>query len=243
MFQYALLLALLSGPLQEDAVTKLLREGDGFYSKRDQEGMPAKAAACFKKAMAIDEKCVEAYWKIALVDFWVGTHEKDAEKKQAVLREGIEFAKMAIAVDPKCKPAHFWLAILYGVYGEARGILQSLHMLDPMRAELKWVLDNDESFEDAGAHRVMGRLYFKLPGIKGGDNEKAKEHLNRAIKLAPKNLLNYLYLAEIHVDEGRNADAKACLNTLLDQPDDPRWIPECREWREQAKALLKELAK
>src|SRR5262245_39039502 len=242
MIRHALLLGLLAGPFQEDIATKLLHEGDGFYSKRDQEGMPAKATECFKKAIAIDEKCVEAYWKIALVDFWLGTHEKDTEKQQAILRDGIEFAKTALAMDPNCKAAHFWLAILYGVYGQARGILQSLHMVDPMKAELTWVLDHDESFEDAGAHRVMGRLYFMLPGIKGGDREKAKEHLNRAIKLAPRNLLNYLYLAEIHADEGRKADARACLNKLLEQPDDPRWRPECKEWRDQAKSMLKDLA-
>jgi tetratricopeptide (TPR) repeat protein len=242
MILHALFLVLLVGPPQEDAVAKLLREGDGFYLKRDQEGMAAKATECFKKAIAIDEKRVGAYWKIARVDFWLGTHEKDTEKQQAILRDGIEFAKLALAIDSNCKDAHFWLAILYGVYGQARGILQSLHMIDPMKAELKWVLEHDESFEDAGAHRVMGRLYFKLPGIKGGDIEKAKEHLNRAITLAPQNLLNYLYLAEIHEYEGRKADAKACLNKLLEQPDDPRWLPECKEWREEAKSKLKELA-
>lgn len=241
MFLNALFLGLLVCPLQDDAVTKLVREGDGYFARRDQEGMPARATASFKKAIAIDENRVEAYWKITLVDFWLGTHEADNEKQQEILRDGIEFAKLALAIDPNCKPAHFWLAILYGVYGQARGMLQSLHMVDPMKQELEWVLRHDEGFEDAGAHRVLGRLYFKLPGIKGGDNDKAKHHLNRAIQLAPRNLLNYLYLAEIHADEGRRADARACLARLLEQPDDPRWIPECREWREQATSRLKDL--
>jgi len=228
---------------QESAVTKLLKQGDDAYAKRDQEGMPAKARDAYRKVIALDETRVEAYWKIALVQFWNGTHDKDPEKQQAAFKEGIEFAKIAVSLDEHNKPARFWLALLYGLYGQVRGIAQSLHMLDPMKAELDWILKHDEGFEDAGAHRAYGRLYFLLPGIKGGDNEKAKKHLARAIELAPKNLLNHLYLAEIQSAEGKKAEAKASLKTLIELPDDPRWKPECAEWRAQARAMLKELEK
>jgi tetratricopeptide (TPR) repeat protein len=234
---------LLALAVQDAAVTKLLRQGDEAYGKRDQEGMPAKAIEAYKKAIALDESRVDAYWKIALVQFWNGTHEKDPEKQQAAFKDGIEYAKIAVSLDGNCKPARFWLALLYGLYGQARGIAQSLHMLEPMKAELDWILEKDEAFEDAGAHRAYGRLYFLLPAIKGGDKAKARKHLARAIELAPKNLLNYLYVAEIQSSEGRRDEAKASLKSLLDQPDDPRWKPECAEWRAQATAMLKELEK
>ncbi|MBI4564816.1 MAG: tetratricopeptide repeat protein [Planctomycetes bacterium] len=237
---FAVAVTLLS---QDSIVVKLLKEGNEAYAQRDKDGMPEKALQSYKKALVLDERRVEAYIRIVLVQFWIGTHQQDPEKLQAALRDGIEYAKIALSMDANCMAAHFWLAILYGLYGQSRGILQSLHMLDPMKAELDWVLKHDEAYEDAGAHRVYGRLYFKLPGVKGGDNEKAKTHLKRAIELAPKNLLNYLYLAEIHVAENRKEDAIGCLKALLDQPDDPRWRPECKEWREQAGAMLQDLEK
>ncbi|MBI2930833.1 MAG: tetratricopeptide repeat protein [Planctomycetes bacterium] len=228
---------LLAAPQDED-VQKLLRAGDDAYTKRDQQDQAAKAVESFKMAIALDEACVEAYWKIARTYYWLGSREQESAKAAPLYREGIDYGKIAISIDENCIEAHFWLAVMYGLFGQAKGILQSLDLVDPMKAELEWVLKKDEKFMMAGPHRVLGRLYFKLPSFKGGDREKAKQHLRRAIELAPQNLLNYYYLAEVHYNEGDFKAAKENLLKLLEQPDDPNWLPECRQQREDAKRLL-----
>jgi tetratricopeptide (TPR) repeat protein len=234
----ALLLAML---LQDPAVAKVLRAADEAYAKRDEAGQAAAARTAYRKALALDEASVPAYVGLAKTCFWTGTHEADSEKAATAFREGIDACKIAVSVNAESLDAHFWLAVLYGLYGQTKGILQSLDLLDPMRAELDWVLKKDEAFEDAGAHRVYGRLYHKLPGVKGGDNHKAEKHLRRAIELAPKNLLNYHYLAEVLVAQGRRDEAKEALRTMIAQPDDPRWKPESREQRADGKKLLEKL--
>jgi tetratricopeptide (TPR) repeat protein len=234
-----LLLAILL--VQDPAVAKVLRTADEAYAKRDEAGQPAAALAAYRKALAIDEACRPAYVGLAKTNFWIGTHEPDSEKAAAAFREGIDYCKIAVSVDAESVDAHFWLAILYGLFGQTKGIMQSLDLLDPLKAELDWVLKKNEAFEDAGAHRVYGRLYHKLPGVKGGDNHKAEKHLRRAIELAPKNLLNYHYLAEVLVAQGRREEAKEALRTMMAQPDDPRWKPESREQRADGRKLLEKL--
>ena len=227
--------------MQNGPVGRLLREGDALYSERTRDGMARKAIEAYQKALAIDEGCADAYWRIAKAHYWLASHEKDDDAKAKLFKEGIEYAKIGVSVDADNLAAHFWLSVMYGSYGQAIGIWQSLHMVEPMKKELEWILAKDERFEEAGAHRVLGRLYAKLPRLKGGDVRLAKKHFLRAVELAPTNTLNYLFLAELYLDQRDKAEAKKALETLLAQPDDPNYLPESKEQKEYARKKLAEL--
>ena len=58
----------------------------------------------------------------------------------------------------------------------------------------------DERYEDAGGHRVLGRLHTlapKVPFITGWvDRGKAVSELRRAVALGPDNFDNHVFLAE-----------------------------------------------
>ncbi len=226
---------------QDEKVKKLVAKADELWAQREQIGMAAQAVETYQKAIALDEGCVDAYWKISRTFFWTGSHEKDEEKRSAIFREGIENAKKAVALDENSVGAHFWLGVMYGLFGEAKGIGQSLDLIEPIKKEMGWVLKTDETFNFAGAHRVLGRLYYKLPGIKGGDNKISIDHLRRAVELSPDLLDNRLFLAEVYADEGMKEEAKKELRVLLDSKDNAVWGPESRESKEKAKVLLKEL--
>ncbi len=237
-----MLIVLAVFALSQDAkVRELLQKGDALWADREKEGKGLAAVETYQKALALDESCVEAYWKLARTYFSLGSREKDDEKKAKLYREGIEFCKMGISVDANSIESHFWLGVMYGLFGEVKGIMQSLYLVDPMKQEMEWVLARNEKFEYAGAHRVLGRLYHKLPGIKGGDNKKAIRHFDRAIELSPEIPRSYLYLAEVLVDEGRKEEAKKALRKCLETPDHPVWGPESRDEKEKSRELLKKL--
>ncbi len=107
--------------------------------------------------------------------------------------------------------------------------------------EMNRVLELDEKFEAGGCHRVLGRLYFKLPGIAGGDNEKAVDHLKKAIAIDETRLLNHLFIAEVYVGMDDNENAKKHLQFLVDAPFEEHRKPENEEEKAAAKDLLKEL--
>ena len=53
--------------------------------------------------------------------------------------------------------------------------MQGFKLLPKIMEELKRVLALDETYDDAGAHRVIGRIYFEAPAwpISVGDKQKS----------------------------------------------------------------------
>lgn len=223
------------------AADRVAKQAEAFYAKRDQAGMIDKAIEAYQQVLAIDDMRVDTYWKLARAYYWKGTHTSDSDEAMEVFREGIEFAKLAVELDPASAGAHFWLAVCYGKFGEAKGIMQSLHLVDPMREELEKVLAIDERFEWGGAHRVLCRFYMKVPGFKGGDIDKAIEHGRKGIAIGPRHTLNYLFLAEALIEDGQDAEAKKVLQQLIDLEPLPERLPEAREDKAAAKELLADL--
>ena len=112
-------------------------------------------------------------------------------------------------------------------------------MVPDIKQEMATCLELDPAVEGNGPDRVLGRLYFKLPGFKGGDNKKSIEYLERSLKGTPANALSRLYLAETCKAEGQKARAISLLREILTMTPDPRWTPEHLQVKAQAEALLK----
>ncbi len=100
---------------------------------------------------------------------------------------------------PTRAEGHFWLGVNYGSYGEAKGVLKSLSLVGPIKAEMGAVLRIDPGYENGGANRVLGRVYYKLPGFVGGSNKKSLLNLLRSKELGPKDGLTRIYLAETYL--------------------------------------------
>ena len=226
---------------QDEMVQKVLVQADKHYANRSTSGEAEKAIEGYQKVLVLDEMCTEAYWKIAQATLWIGLNSEDDDKKLRIYRDAIEFCKMAVAIDDNCIEAHFWLGVMYGLFGEVKGILQGLHVIEPVKREMNWVIARDEKWNSAGAHRVLGRLYFRVPGIKGGDNQKSIEHLKKAVAIAPDLLDNHVFLAETYMDEGRVEEARKHLTIVVQSKDHPVWGPESELSRKNARDLLKQL--
>lgn len=222
-------------------VPEVMKEADGYYAQRDKAGQIDKAIETYQQVLALDDTVTDAYWKLARAYFWKGTHASSGAKAADEFREGIEFAKLGVAADAKSVGAHFWLAVSYGKFGEAKGIMQSLHLVDPLMKEAKTALELDEGYEEGGPHRVLCRVYMKLPGFKGGDIDKSIDHCKKAIALGPNEHMNHLYLAESLIQKGDKAEAKKALQKVLELPLGTEWAPEHKEQQAEARELLKGL--
>lgn len=212
----------------------------------EQRGDPARAHAgieLFRQATAADPSSYEARWEGARLCYYHGTYTFTGEKAQklALFQDGIERAKAAIQLKPKGVEGHFWLGVLYAVYGETKGIFKSLHMVPDVKREMNAALEIDPSIEGFGPDRVLGRMFYKLPGIAGGDNKKSLEHLERSVAGAPTNALTRLYLADTCRSEDMKAKAIEQLRFVIDVAPDPRWAPEHPWIKAQAEAMLKKL--
>jgi tetratricopeptide (TPR) repeat protein len=223
---------------------ELLQQADAAYAMRADPAKAKEAMDLYKAAAQADPKSYEALWEGAKACYFYGEYtrsEGSDSEKMALFQDGIDRAKAAVALDPKGVEGHFWLGVLYGVYGEAKGIFKSLAMVPDIKQEMATCMELDPSVEGYGPGRVLGRMYFKLPFFKGGDNKKSIEYLEASLKGEPANALTKLYLAETYKSEGMKDKAIEQLKGIVAMTPDPRWTAEHPSIKARAEKLLKKL--
>ncbi len=240
----ALMLAgLLPQAAAGDSAALVARAREAYRARAD--AAQAKAAVELSAAAArSDPRSYEARWEGARACYFYGTFTREAAtdaEKLAIFEDGIARAREAVALEPDGVEGHFWLGVLLGVYGEAKGVLKSLALVPEIKAEMQHCLAVDPAVEGWGPDRVLGRMLFKLPFFKGGDNARSRQHLERSLAGAPTNALTRLYLAETYKALGMRREAVEQLRSVLDMTPDPRWEAEHPAIVAKARALLRKL--
>jgi tetratricopeptide (TPR) repeat protein len=222
----------------------VLVEARAAYALRADPARAEAAVDLFRRAASGDPSSYDARWEGARAAYFYGAYTRadapDAEK-MAIFDGGITLAKDAVALAPRGVEGHFWLGVLYGVYGEAKGIFKSLSLVPAIKQEMQTCLELDPAVEGWGPDRVLGRLYYKLPWFKGGDKGKSITFLEKSLAGARSNALTRLYLAETYRSEGMKAKAVAQLREIVGMTPDPRWTAEHPSIKAQAERLLKKL--
>jgi tetratricopeptide (TPR) repeat protein len=245
-----LLLPMLVGSLAEvdDArassanAKRFIERGDRLFAKRGQgERWVRRAMECYEKTLAVDTRNTEASWRFARASYWIGIHVDDPKKSIVAYRQAIDLTKRAVAIDPRSVANHFWLGVCLAKYGEAKGVLDSVGLVEPIRKQMRVVIELDESFAGGGAHRLLGWMEYKLPGVLGGSEDRAIEHLDRAVELRRSHLLNHLCLAEIHRSRGSFDKAKKHLRFILEAPYEKDRRPENELEKSAAKDMLEQI--
>jgi tetratricopeptide (TPR) repeat protein len=155
-------------------------------------------------------------------------------------------AARALSAVAQAKAILLWGAVDWGLWGDAFGRLAAARqgVGDRVRRYGELVLAIDDRFENAGAHRLLGRLHAlapKVPFITGWvDRDKAISELERAVALGPADPTNDLYLAEAILDyrPARKAEAMAILRRLAARQPSPERVVEESKVLEEARALL-----
>lgn len=179
----------------------------------------------------------EAAWKLARADYWIGGHLPSAEGR-VVYEDGIAAGRAAEAAQPDRPEGHFWTAANMGAMAESYGLRQGIKYRGEIKRELETVLRIDPAFQKGSADRALGRWYFKVPRLFGGSHKEAEAHLRASLRYDPDSTASHYFLAELLLDDGRKAEAKAELERIVAEPVDPAWAAEDREFKEKARALL-----
>ncbi len=152
----------------------------------------------------------------------------------------------ALAGVPQAKAIYLWGAVDWGLWADAFGKLAAARqgVGDRLRHYGEVVLAIDERFENAGGHRLLGRLHAmapKVPFVTGWvDRDKAISELERAAALGPADPTNDLYLAEAILDHrpAEKARAIAILRRLGARQPSPERAVEDGKVLAEARALL-----
>jgi hypothetical protein len=128
-----------------------------------------------------------------------------------------------------------------GALAESFGLRQGVKYRAQIKNELETARHLDPGYLQGSADRALGRWYFKVPRLLGGSAKLAESHLRASLAYNPTSTASHFFLAELLIDQGRTAEARAELQQVLDAPLDPDWTPEDREFKQKASELLESL--
>lgn len=181
--------------------------------------------------------------RLARTCFVLGDMAPDASRV-GYYEKGLTYAENLLAQQPDGVAGHYWKASnLSGLADVNR--LRGFKLLAQIMDELKRSLSLDETYDQAGAHRVLGRIYFEAPSwpLSVGNREKSLEQLTAAVRLAPDNSTNHLYLAETLLAMGKKARASEELEKVLQARRYAISPQHLEEDHQEARDLLKKLEK
>lgn len=218
-------------------------DADALYRERESLRHATRAVAIWAARIEANPKDFEAAWKLARGCYWLGTNGLPRAERKAALEQGVAAARTAAALEPRRPEGHFWMAANMGALAESFGMRQGLRYRTAIRESLEAVLALDPGFQHGSADRALGRWYFKVPGLFGGDNRKSEAHLRKALSYNENSVITRLFLAETLEDMGQRDAAIEQLKAALAAPNDPDWVPEDIRFKQQAQALLTKLSK
>lgn len=154
-------------------------------------------------------------WKLGRACFEWNELLKDPNQQEKFAKEGIAASRQAVALAPKSAPAHYYLGLNLGQFADTKRNMAALKMVKEMEREFNMTRELDEHFDFGGADRNLGLLYHQAPTlISIGSRTKARQHLLRAVELAPEFPENRLNLIETLLEWGDHDDARRELKAL-----------------------------
>jgi tetratricopeptide (TPR) repeat protein len=181
--------------------------------------------------------------RLARISFILGDLAPQGQR-QAYYEKGLAYADRLLQESPPGVAGHYWKALNLCGLAEVGGKLKGFKLLPRILEELQNSLTVDPAYDQAGAHRVLGRIYYEAPGrpFSVGDLEKSRQHLSAAARLAPENSTNHLYLAETWLRLNQLAQARRELELTLTATGHAVHPGGLEEDRREARRLLEELA-
>jgi tetratricopeptide (TPR) repeat protein len=171
--------------------------------------------AAAQKRFLSETNSAQAAWEFGRACFDLADSATNNIEKARVAEQGIVACHQALALDPKCGPAHMYLGMTIGQVADTKRNLAALKMVKEMEREFQAARELDEHFDYAGADRNLGLLYFESPAIISvGNRTKAKLHLQRAVQLAPDYPDNRLNLIDAYLKWNEHDAARRELKAL-----------------------------
>ena len=252
-----------------------LRRADGHSGSVALPEPIGESITAFEELLTQDPENLEARWKLLRSVYYQGEHVlQDDDERLALYEEAREISdvgreqlaitaglgddpdsmktdKLAAALADTTDSAqiYFWSAVHWGLWGQYRGKMAAAKegVAKKIRNFSEIVIEIDEEMEEAGGHRVLGRLHSeapKLPFFTGWvDRKTAVSELRRGIELAPDAPLTRFYLADALLEHfpDQEQEARALLNDLVQLEPDPAYVVEQTQVIADAQALLTSL--
>lgn len=185
------------------------------------------AIDAYEAARRLAPRSLEAHWKLVRALYFLGDfaiEEREARKRVYERGRTVHQAGMALLAEtagggdldrlapdelaarladvPDAAPVYFWGVVIWGRWAEASSKIAAARqgVGGRLRDDSLRLLAIDPRYEDAGGHRLLGRLHAeapRIPFVTGWiDRDLAVAELRTAVDLAPGEPHNVYYLAD-----------------------------------------------
>ena len=230
-------------------VYQLIAQGDEFSEKVFDN---QKALEKFSEALALSPNDYEILWRMSRTYVDIGEHlpkSTDAENQKQLecYEKSLDFAKKAIAANPKGAMGYTREAIANGRIALFRGIWESLDLVKQTKADCEKAIALDST--GPGAYYVLGRTNAKVCekpkiirwplGIGWANMDNAVKNYEKAIELRPSFIMYRLDCARAYVEMDEYGKAREHLTKIASLPkedeDDDVFRKEASELFEKIK--------
>jgi tetratricopeptide (TPR) repeat protein len=243
-------LCLAAPALAQTASADHVAQGDTAYAAANS----AAALEDYEAALAADPRNYEALWKASRSAIDLGEATADAKQRTAYYKQGEQFARRAVEVNPGDAEGHFHLARSLGRTALSLGVRDRIKYAKDVRAQALEALKIDP--QHPGALHVMGVWNAEVMRLNGVSRFMAKNflggqvfgtaswkdavrYMEQAVAAEPNRIVHRVDLAEIYRDVGDKAKARREAEFVVNlQPTDPN-DPKYKRQAEQLLASLK----
>ncbi len=212
-------------------------------TERVREAFRQKQNQCREKPE--DSK---AGWQFGQACFDLADLATNKAERAQIAQLGIDACRKSVAADSNSAPAHYYLSLNLGQLARTR-TLGALKLVSQMERELSRAIELDSHFDYGGAERSLGLLYRDAPTLGSiGSRSKARQHLQKAVELAPSYPDNRLSLIESYLKWGEREPARRELKALKEswprarlEFSEPVWKQSWQEWEERLRKIEKKL--
>lgn len=156
---------------------------------------------------------------------------------------GRSYAEMLVRECPDRADGHYWLGLSLCGIAEVGSAGRALRLLPEIVAVMEKAASIDPAIDQAGPHRVLGRIFSEAPPwpISVGDMDKSLQHLTLAVQIAPENSTNHLFLADTLMRLGKEKEAQTELDKVFQSTRHAVCPRGLEHDRQQARLLLTKL--
>lgn len=207
-------------------VTSAVREVDRLYDARETAVSLTLAEEWL--ARAPDEP--ELLWRAARSAFGLGVLEEIGEVRDAFYERALGYAARLAELEPGHPEGHYWMAATKGrqalhasgrtsarLAGESYDLARVVLQLDSLHAGAHHILGkvNLEVVTLSGFTRWLARNLVGNPAFEESTWEEARQHLERAVELAPEVIVYRFDLTVFYRERGDLPSARQQIEALL----------------------------
>lgn len=211
----------------ESSAVQGVRVGDEAHTAL----RPHDALEAYEGVLETHPDHYEALWRAAREAVSLGML---AESRSGDwFEEAVGYARRAVEARPDGVKGNEWLAIALGQSALDEGPRTRVRLSEEIRSVALRTLELDSL--SAAAHHVLGEWNAEIERLSGVTRwaaqrllgadafdqaswENARTHLERAVELEPRSLINHLALARVYLDTDEPEAARTQLREVLDRP-------------------------